>query len=182
MPFTIKPLYINTKTLKGSKTDKPSQGIHADLAKWQRRYNTLDTSSYKGKRTVTFNAPRRDNPYHQKKEAVIDAIRTRIDKLILKAKPDYTAVEETIYQQGTAIGRHRLQLLLNVAWLCDAVVDSKRSARESAFYHINTHYLAIMRELYGSDTVYQDHENVACTDHFIPESDRFYGKRRKKKA
>ena len=182
MPFTIKPLYIDTKSLKGSKTDKPSQGIHADLSKWQRRYNTLDTSSYKGKRTVTFNAPRRDNPYHQKKDAIVDKMRTRIDKLILKAKPDYEAVDETIYQQGTAIGRHRLQLLLSVANLCDAVVDSKWRNRETAFYHINTHYLAIMRELYGSDTVYQDHENVACTDHFIPEDDRFYGKRRKKKA
>ena len=182
MPFTIKPLYINTKSLKGSKTDKPSQGIHADLAKWQRRYNTLDTSSYKGKRTVTFNAPRRDNPYHKAKEAIVNKLRTRIDKLVRKARPDYEPVEETMYQQGDILNRHRLQLLLNVAWLCDAIVDGKRSSRESAFYHINTHYLAIMRELYGSDTVYQDHENVACTDHFIPEKERFYGKRRKAKA
>ena len=178
MPFIIKPLYIDTKSLRGSKTDKPSQGVHADLARWQRRHNTIDTSSYRGKRKVTFNAPRRDNPYHQKKDTIVHKMRTRIDKLILKANPDYIAVDETMYQEGTVIGRHRLQLLLNVAWLCDAIVDGKRSARESAFYHINTHYLGIMRELYGSDTIYKDHENVACSDHFIPEDKRFYGKRR----
>ena len=182
MSFTIKPLYIDTKTLKGHHTDKPTTMQHPDLMRWIKRYKTTDTTLYKGKRTTTLNAPRRDNPYHKAKEAIVNKLRTRIDKLVRKARPDYEPVEETMYQQGDILNRHRLQLLLNVAWLCDAIVDGKRSARESAFYHINTHYLAIMRELYGSDTVYQDHENVACTDHFIPEGDRFYGKRRKAKA
>ena len=182
MPFTIKPLYIDTKTLKGHHTDKPSTMQHPDLMRWCKRYKTTDTTMYKGKRTTTLNAPRRDNPYHKAKEAIVNKLRTRIDKLVRKARPDYEPVEETMYQQGDILNRHRLQLLLNVAWLCDAIVDGKRSSRESAFYHINTHYLAIMRELYGQDTKYQDHENVACTDHFIPEGDRFYGKRRKAKA
>ena len=182
MPFTIKPLYIDTKTLKGHHTDAPSKMQHPDLMRWIRRYKTTDTSLYKGKRTTTLYVKRGNNPYHKAKEAIVNKLRTRIDALILKARPDYEPVEETMYQQGDAIGRHRLQLILSVSDLCDAIVDSKRSNRESAFYHINTHYLAIMRELYGSDTVYKDHENIACTDHFIPEKERFFGKRRKAKA
>ena len=182
MSFTIKPLYIDTKTLKGQRTDKPTTMQHPDLMRWIKRHKTTDTSLYKGKRVTTLNAPKRDNPYHQKKDAIVNTMRTRIDKLVRKARPDYEPVTETIYQQGDTISRHRLMLLLSVADLCDAVVDSKWRNREAAFYHINTHYLAIMRELYGQDTKYQDHENVACTDHFIPEGDRFYGKRRKAKA
>lgn len=182
MSFTIKTLFINTSTLKGHHTDKPFTMQHADLTRWCNRYNTTDISSYKGKEKTTIYAPRRDNPYHKAKEAIIESCRTRIDNLVRKARPDYKPVEETMNQQGDPIRRHRLQLLLAIANLCDAIVDNKWRNRETAFYHINTHYLAIMRELYGQDTVYIDHENVACTDHFIPENERSFGRRRKAKA
>ena len=182
MSFTISTFYINTKTLKGYRTDAPSQSVHPDLAKWCRRYNTTDTSLYKGKRTVTHHAPRKSNPYHAAKDALVDSVRDRIDAIILKGDPSYVAKPSTMTQEGDAMSRHRLGFLLAAANLCDAVVDSKWRNRETAFYHLNTHYLAIMRELYGQDVKYKNHEDVACTDHFIPEGDRFYGKRRKKKA
>jgi len=182
MSFTISTFYINTKGLKDYRTDAPSQSVHPDLAKWCKRYNTTDTTGYKGKRIVTHRAPRGDNPYHAAKDALINTVRDRIDATILKGNPSYEPTPSTMYQQGDAISRHRLGFLLAAANLCDAIVDRKWRNRETAFYHLNTHYLAIMRELYGQDVKYKNHQDVACTDHFIPEGDRFYGKRRKKKA
>ena len=184
MSFTISTFYINTKGLKDYRTDAPSQSVHPDLAKWCKRYDTTDTSLYKGKRIVTHRAPRGDNPYHAAKDALLDTVRDRIDAIILKVLPNYDAGEEDMYYQTrtSPISRHRLGFMLAAANLCDAIVDRKWRNRETAFYHLNTHYLGIMRELYGKDVKYKNHEDVACTDHFIPEGDRFYGKRRKKKA
>ena len=184
MPFTINTFYINTKTLKGHKGDTYAKSVHPDLAKWCKRYRTTDTSLYKGKRVVTHYVKDSSNPYHERKDAVVDSARDRIDAIILKALPNYNAEEEDMYYQTrtSSISRHRLGFLLAVANLCDAVVDNKWRNRETAFYHLNTHYLGIMRELYGKDVMYKNHKDVACTDHFIPEKDRFYGKRRTKKA
>lgn len=181
MPFTIKPLYISTSSLQGHCTDKPTTMQHPDLMRWCKRYNTTDTSTYRGKRTTTLYVKRRDNPYHKAKEAIVTTIRTRIDKLIRKAQPDYQPIKETMFTKGDKLSSHRHQLLLSVGDLCDAIVDGKWRSREASFYHINTHYLAIMRELYGATTVYRDHKNVACSDHFIPENERRYGKRKPKR-
>ena len=181
MPLQINTLYINTKGITGRPTP-PSQTMHPDLGKWQRRYNTIDSSQYKGKRVHTLYGEPKGTPYHKQKEAIIDSVRKRIDASILKARPDYVAKPSTMTQRGDKLSGYRCQLLVAVAWLVDAIANKRRSPRESAFYAINTHYLAIMRELYGADTIYKDHENVGCTDHFICEKERFYGKRRKKKA
>mgnify|MGYP003124361722 FL=1 len=176
MPFTISTLYIKTKGITGRPVPS-SQTPHPDLAKWQRRHRTTNSSGYKGKRVHTLYGEPKTTPYHKQKEAIIEGVRKRIDATILKARPDYVAKPSTMQAKGC-----RCQLLVSVAWLVDAIANKRRSPRESAFYAINTHYLAIMRELYGADTIYKDHENVGCTDHFICEKERFYGKRRKKKA
>ena len=181
MPLKISTLYINTKGITG-RPKPPSTTMHPDLGKWQRRYKTIDSSQYKGKRVHTLYGESKNTPYQKQKETIIEGVRKRIDASILKARPYYVAVPATMTQRGDSLSGHRCQLLVNVAWLIDAIANKRRSARESAFYHINTHYLAIMRELYGADTIYKDHENVGCTDHFICEKERFYGKRRKKQA
>ena len=181
MPFTISTLYIKTKGITGRPV-LSTQTMHPDLAKWQRRHRTTNSSGYKGKRVHTLYGEPQSTPYHKQKEAIIEGVRKRIDATILKARPDYVAKPSTMQAEGDKLSGYRCQLLVSVAWLVDAIANKRRSARESAFYAINTHYLAIMRELYGSDTIYKDHENVGCTDHFICEKERFYGKRRKKKA
>tara|TARA_Y100001972_G_scaffold89276_1_gene109198 strand:- start:1045 stop:1590 length:546 start_codon:yes stop_codon:yes gene_type:complete len=181
MPLKINTLYIKTKGITGRPVPS-SQTTHPDLAAWQRRYDTTDTSQYKGKRVHTLYGQSKTTPYHKQKEAIIEGVRKRIDASILKARPDYVAKPSTMTQRGDKLSGYRCQLLVAVAWLVDAIANKRRSPRESAFYAINTHYLAIMRELYGADTIYKDHENVGCTDHFICEKERFYGKRRKNKA
>ena len=177
MAFKINTLYINTKSIT-TKPQAPSQTMHPDLGKWLRRYDTIDSSLYKGKRKHTLYGEPKATPYHKQKEAIIESVRKRIDATILKARPNYVAKPATMHTQGDKISSYRCQLLLAVAWLCDAIANKRRSPRESAFYAINTHYLAIMRELYGATTLYRNHKDVACSDHFIPEKSRFYGKRK----
>lgn len=179
MPTIIKPLFINTKSITG-RPDAPTQTEHGDLTRWKRRYNTTDTTHYKGKEHTTLYSPRRDNPYHKQKEDVVNGVSDRVDAIILAIKPDYVSTPSTMHSEGDKITGYKCSLLLSVAFLCDAIADKKWRSREAAFYAINTHYLAIMRELYGQDTIYHNHKDIACTDHFIAEDDRFYGKRKKK--
>ena len=164
--------------------------MHADCARWQNRYKTIDTSLYRGKRFVTHSGEGTNNPYYQKREAIVNKIISRIDRLILKVNPDHKFDSETLYSYPDEINRDRLALSLAIKNLCDAVsrlnrkhntkaqIKSYISAREASFYHINTHYLGIFRSLYGVNTRYINHKDIACSDHFIPENERRYGKRK----
>ena len=181
MPKQVSTLYINTKAI----TLKPmpaGQTTHPDLLKWQKGRKNNDISAYKGNEKHTLYGEPQSTPYHKQKEALIESVREQVMRTILAANPSYVRTPTTMQQEGDKISYHMCTLLVAVAWLCDSVADKKWRNREAAFYAINTQYLAIMRELYGATTVYRDHANVACADHFIPEKDRFYGKRRKAKA
>lgn len=186
MPFIISPLFINTSNLKGSPC-RSTKHTHPDLSKWMDRYNTRDTSAYKGKRTYTLSSPNPNNPYYEERQKIVYTIMTRITRMINKAGVNPTIA--TMLQEGSNISRYSLMLRLAISNLCDAVTKLKQknltklelkqaiSTREACFYHINTHYLSIMRELYGSDTVYQNHKDIACSDHFIAEENRRFGRR-----
>lgn len=181
MPYKIKPLYIDLSSLNGEHLKERRFTLsHPDLMRWQKRYNTIDISLYRGKEKVTLYRHEASDNYNQKREAIINKVSNHIDHIVLKAIPSYKPIGETMYTKGDTISHNKHSLLMNIRRLCDAYTQGKRGDRETSFYHINSFYLAIMREIYGQETVYHNHKDIACSDHYIPERDRFYGKRKKK--
>jgi hypothetical protein len=59
-----------------------------------------------------------------------------------------------------------------------AIALGNVASREASFYELNSQVLDFYRKLSIERVEYADHQNVACTDHFIAPHLRAYGKRK----
>ena len=59
-----------------------------------------------------------------------------------------------------------------------AMVARSFSEREVGFFHLNTAHLAFFRLLTDGPVQFPNHKEAACSDHFIPEHERAYGRRK----
>ena len=60
-----------------------------------------------------------------------------------------------------------------------AMTERSFSDRETAFFHLNTHQLMFFRLINDGEPVqFVNHKDTACYDHFIPQHERAYGRRK----
>ena len=159
----IMPLYIPLKQLTGQTY---VQHIPTKKARKYLKYNDYLDEGFKGRHS--FKLTRYDNDYKASQDKIEQAIEQRITKLV-----------ERFPDKIGELQMEKCKLLVSLYSICRAYLTRNASQREAGFYHLNTAWLRMHRIAYGDEVTYFNHCHVACTDHFIPESERFYGRRKR---
>lgn len=164
----IKPLYIPLKLLKGKLNHSQTLSFKARTA--IKRYGKAP----KGRRGDNYNV------MHKPDAEAIRTMEELEDFLYPRTGRVYGAAASKDEDKASRI---MCKLQVSLRFLFKAWLRERKSwdEIEIAFYHINSEYLAMHRLAYGEDVYYKNHEDVACSDHFIEPKQRRFGKRIKAK-
>ena len=110
-------------------------------------------------------------------------VAARLARYAFKVKPEMGAdwaTRQPTYPTGFHAHLQRLlcSIQCSISNVYRAIALGNVSSREASFYELNSQVLDFYRKLSIERVEYADHQNVACTDHFIAPHLRAYGKRK----
>ena len=171
----IKPLFIplkNITRIKHTHTEPAHSGqLH--------RMNVYQAWQNVGLRQKVYAKADLDTVYSQAEDFYLPLFeKINIKATIAHPKYDPTGVVPTVI--GRELGNAMHDLKMSIRNLFKSYATKNWNFVSSYSVHVNRHYIRIMRIIYGEDTMYRNHDMVACGDTFIEPSERTLFGRRKK--